>query len=222
LRQKLPDLYIAADVCLCEYTSHGHCGILNADGSIDNAKSVERISQVALAYARAGAHCVAPSDMSDGRIYAIKQKLVANGLRTCLMSYAAKFSTVLYGPFRDAAGSAPSFGDRRKYQLPPTGRGLACRAILRDMSEGADIIMVKPASLYLDIIAEARRLAEHYPIAAYQVSGEFALIHAGVAQGLFDKKRMVMESIDAMLRAGATLILTYFTPDLLAWLAEDI
>jgi len=144
LRAKFPDLYIVADVCLCEYTSHGHCGILRDDGSLNNQLSVDRISDVAMAYAEAGAHCVAPSDMNDGRIRAIKLKLIEAGIahRVTLMSYAAKFSGCLYGPFRDAAGSSPSFGDRKCYQLPPGGRGLARRAIRRDIDEGADVIMV--------------------------------------------------------------------------------
>lgn len=144
IRAKFPSLYIVADVCLCEYTSHGHCGILRDDGSLNNQLSVDRISDVAMAYAEAGAHCVAPSDMNDGRIRAIKLKLIEAGIahRVTLMSYAAKFSGCLYGPFRDAAGSAPSFGDRKCYQLPPGGRGLARRAIRRDIDEGADVIMV--------------------------------------------------------------------------------
>ena len=144
LRARFPNLYIVADVCLCEYTSHGHCGILREDGSLNNNLSVDRISDVAMAYAEAGAHCVAPSDMNDGRIRAIKLKLIEAGIahRVTLMSYAAKFSGCLYGPFRDAAGSCPSFGDRKCYQLPPGGRGLARRAIRRDIDEGADVIMV--------------------------------------------------------------------------------
>ena len=194
---------------------------MNEDGSVNNPKSVQRIAEVALAYAKAGANCVAPSDMNDGRIKAIKETLIENDLKTCLMSYAAKFSTCLYGPFRDAAGSAPSFGDRRAYQLPQSGRGLARRAIKRDLAEGADIIMVKPALFYLDILAEAREIADDVPLAAYQVSGEYALIHVGAEKGIFDLKRMVYESIDSILRAGATLVLTYFTPDLLQWLKED-
>lgn len=159
LRARFPTLYIVIDVCLCEYTSHGHCGILREDGSLNNALSVERISDVALAYAEAGAHCVAPSDMNDGRVRAIKLKLIEAGIahRVTLMSYAAKFSGCLYGPFRDAAGSTPSFGDRKCYQLPPGGRGLARRAIRRDIDEGADIIMVGVFSL-LDIKQYANNL----------------------------------------------------------------
>lgn len=220
LRQRFPQLFIVADVCLCEYTSHGHCGILRDDGSLNNQLSVDRVSDVAMAYAQAGAHCVAPSDMNDGRIRAIKLKLIEEGIahRVVLMSYAAKFSGCLYGPFRDAAGSVPSFGDRKCYQLPPGGRGLARRAIERDIGEGADIIMVKPASQYLDIISDAKEIGKNMPIAAYQVSGEFAMIHAGAKAGVFDLKTMAMESSEGILRAGATIIVSYFTPQFLDWL----
>ncbi|CAK7204496.1 Aminolevulinate dehydratase [Sporothrix eucalyptigena] len=220
LRQRFPQLYIVADVCLCEYTSHGHCGILRDDGSLNNAMSVDRISDVAVAYAQAGAHCVAPSDMNDGRIRAIKLKLIEEGVahRVMLMSYAAKFSGCLYGPFREAAGSCPSFGDRKCYQLPPGGRGLARRAIVRDINEGADVIMVKPAGQYLDIISDAKELGKDLPIAAYQVSGEFAMLHAAAKAGVFDLKTAAMEAHDSILRAGATIIVSYFTPELLDWL----
>ncbi|KAM0287521.1 hypothetical protein ACHAQH_000475 [Verticillium albo-atrum] len=222
IRQRFPQLFICTDVCLCEYTSHGHCGILRDDGSLNNTLSVDRISDVAVAYARAGAHCVAPSDMNDGRIRAIKLKLIEEGIshNTVLMSYAAKFSGCLYGPFRDAAGSVPSFGDRKCYQLPPGGRGLARRAITRDINEGADIIMVKPASQYLDIISDAKELGRDLPVAAYQVSGEFAMIHAGAKAGVFDLKTMAFESTEGILRAGATIIVSYFTPDFLDWLSN--
>ncbi|KUI61750.1 Delta-aminolevulinic acid dehydratase [Cytospora mali] len=222
LRQRFPQLYITVDVCLCEYTSHGHCGILRDDGSLNNQLSVDRISDVAIAYAQAGAHCVAPSDMNDGRIRAIKLKLIEEGIahKTMLMSYAAKFSGCLYGPFRDAAGSAPSFGDRKCYQLPPGGRGLARRAIVRDIGEGADVIMVKPASQYLDIISDAKELGRDLPIAAYQVSGEFAMIHAAAKAGVFDLQAMAFESTEGILRAGATIIISYFTPEFLDWLTN--
>lgn len=220
IRQHFPQLFVVADVCLCEYTSHGHCGILRDDGSLNNPMSVERISDVAMAYAQAGAHCVAPSDMNDGRIRAIKLKLIEAGLshQVNLMSYAAKFSGCLYGPFRDAAGSCPSFGDRKCYQLPPGGRGLARRAIARDVQEGADIIMVKPASAYLDIISDAAEIAKDLPIAAYQVSGEYAMIHAGAKAGVFDLKTMAFESTEGILRAGARIVVSYFTPEFLDWL----
>jgi porphobilinogen synthase len=222
IRRRFPQLFVVADVCLCEYTSHGHCGILReSDGGLNNQLSVERVSDVAIAYAQAGAHCVAPSDMNDGRIRAIKLKLIEAGIaqKVVLMSYAAKFSGCLYGPFRDAAGSVPSFGDRKCYQLPPGGRGLARRAIVRDIAEGADIIMVKPASSYLDIISDAKEIGKDMPIAAYQVSGEFAMIHAGAKAGVFDLKQMAFESTEGILRAGATIVISYFTPDFLDWLS---
>lgn len=223
LRRSFPDLFIVADVCLCEYTSHGHCGILRDDGSLNNALSVDRISDVAMAYAEAGAHCVAPSDMNDGRIRAIKLKLIEAGIahQVVLMSYSAKFSGVLYGPFRDAAGSCPSFGDRRCYQLPPGGRGLARRAIVRDINEGADIIMVKPASQYLDIISDAKELGKDMPVAAYQVSGEYAMIHAAAKAGVFDLRAMAEEATQGILRAGASIVVSYFTPEFLDWLSEN-
>ncbi|KAL9095678.1 MAG: hypothetical protein Q9165_002110 [Trypethelium subeluteriae] len=222
LRKRFPSLYIVADVCLCEYTSHGHCGILRDDGSLNNALSVERISDVAMAYAEAGAHCVAPSDMNDGRIRAIKLKLIESGIahQVLLMSYSAKFSGCLYGPFRDAAGSSPSFGDRRCYQLPPGGRGLARRAIVRDIKEGADVIMVKPASQFLDIISDAKELGKDMPVAAYQVSGEYAMIHAAANAGVFDLKTMAFEATEGILRAGATIVVSYFTPQFLDWLSS--
>ncbi|KAH9449670.1 hypothetical protein Pst134EB_020489 [Puccinia striiformis f. sp. tritici] len=191
LKEKFPSLFVAADV-----------------------------SAVALSYARAGADCVAPSDMMDGRIGAIKQALIDARLanRCCLMSYSAEFASALYGPFRAAACSAPSLGDRKGYQLPPNARGLAKRAIIRDISEGADIIMVKPAQTYLDVVSEARSLAPSHPLACYQVSGEYAALLAGADAGVYELKPMVLETLDCMLRAGATLILTYFTPMLLDWL----
>ncbi|EER37706.1 delta-aminolevulinic acid dehydratase [Histoplasma capsulatum var. duboisii H88] len=222
IRSHFPDIYIVADVCLCEYTSHGHCGILRDDGTLNNALSIDRISDVALAYAEAGAHCVAPSDMNDGRVRAIKLKLIEAGIahRVLLMSYSAKFSGCLYGPFREAAGSCPSFGDRKCYQLPPGGRGLARRAIQRDIAEGADIIMVKPASSYLDIIRDAKELGKDMPVAAYQVSGEYAMIHAAAKAGVFDLKSMAMESTEGILRAGAGIVISYFVPEFLDWLSS--
>jgi len=217
--------------------------LLNEDGTINPLPSVQRIADVAVEYAKAGAHCVAPSDMMDGRVKAIKQGLLDTGMgnKCTLMSYSAKFASSLYGPFRhvfpfhenevafinahsihfthrDAAGSAPSFGNRKCYQLPPCARGLARRAILRDANEGADIIMVKPAMPYLDIIADAAELTPDHPIACYQVSGEFAMIHAGARAGVYDLKALAFESVEGMVRAGATLILSYFTPEFLDWL----
>jgi porphobilinogen synthase len=191
LRRTFPDLFIVADVCLCEYTSHGHCGILRDDGSLNNALSVDRISDVAMAYAEAGAHCVAPSDMNDGRIRAIKLKLIEAGIahQVVLMSYSAKFSGVLY--------------------------------IVRDINEGADIIMVKPASQYLDIISDAKDLGKDMPVAAYQVSGEYAMIHAAAKAGVFELRAMAEEATQGILRAGASIVVSYFTPEFLDWLSED-
>lgn len=223
LRETFPDLFVAADVCLCEYTDHGHCGHLRDDKTLHNPASVKRIAEVAVNYAKAGAQCVAPSDMSDGRIKAIKEGLIQAGLahKVMLMSYAAKFATCLYGPFREAAGSAPVTGDRKAYQLPPAAIGLARHAVLRDLDEGADSIIVKPATTYLDVINETARIAPNVPIAAYQVSGEFAMIHAGAEKGIFDLKVMAFESCDGILRAGAKIIISYFTPDFLEWLSEE-
>lgn len=222
LRSSFPELFVACDVCLCEYTSHGHCGILREDGTLENTKSIQRLADVAVAYAKAGAQCVAPSDMMDGRIGAIKQGLMDAGLahKVMLISYAAKFAGAFYGPFREAANSAPAFGDRRCYQLPPNARGLARRAIKRDMEEGCDAIMVKPGTPYLDIIREAAEIAQDYPIAVYQVSGEYAMLYHSANAGVFDLKSVVLETMTGFLRAGATLILTYYTPRLLDWLDE--
>ncbi|KAF0400200.1 tetrapyrrole biosynthesis, porphobilinogen synthase [Gigaspora margarita] len=220
IRDKFPELFIACDVCLCEYTDHGHCGYLNEDGTIDNLASVKRIAEVAINYSKAGAHCVAPSDMMDGRIKAIKESLIRENLgnKILLMSYSAKFASSFYGPFREAANSAPAFGDRKCYQLPPNARGLARRAITRDLSEGADIIIVKPGMPYLDILRDAKELCPDTPIAVYQVSGEFAMIWRSAEANVFDLRTAVLESMESFLRAGANLILTYYTPQLLGWL----
>ncbi|KAI7855323.1 delta-aminolevulinic acid dehydratase [Circinella umbellata] len=223
LRSEFPDLFVACDVCLCEYTSHGHCGILREDGTLNNDLSIERLAKVSVAYAEAGAQAVGPSDMMDGRIEAIKKALQNAGLahKTMLISYAAKFAGTFYGPFREAANSAPAFGDRRCYQLPPNARRLARRAITRDMEEGADMIMVKPGTPYLDIVREASDLAKDYPIAVYQVSGEYSMFYHAAKAGVFDLKTVVLESMTGFLRAGATVILTYYTPHLLDWLDEQ-
>jgi len=222
VRKAFPEMFIMADVCLCEYTSHGHCGVLNEDGTLNQQLSCERIAKTAVDYALAGCDCVAPSDMNDGRVLAIKRGLIEAGIahKTMLMSYAAKFSGCLYGPFRDAAGSAPSFGNRKCYQLPVGGRGLARRAIQRDLKEGADAIMVKPATWFMDIISDAKDIARDVPIACYQVSGEFAMIHAAAEKGVFDLRAAATESLDGLLRAGANIVLTYFTEQILmeGWL----
>ncbi|KAH8921285.1 tetrapyrrole biosynthesis, porphobilinogen synthase [Atractiella rhizophila] len=226
IRKRIPERRCCdTDVCLCEYTDHGHCfglvinimyaGIFREDGSIDPGLSVQRLAQVATSYGQAGAHIVAPSDMMDGRVKAIKQSLIDNNLanKVMLMAYSAKFASKLYGPFRDIAGSTPTFGDRKCYQLPPSARGLACRAIVH-------MIIVKPALTYLDILSEARRIAPNHPLAAYFVSGEHAMVVAGANAGVYDLKDMAFEAMDSILRAGATLILTYFTPQFLDWLDE--
>lgn len=224
LKANFPSLYVMCDVCLCEYTSHGHCGILYEDGTINTPLSVRRIAAVAVNYAKAGADSVAPSDMIDGRIKAIKQGLIDAGLshKIFLMSYAAKFSGALYGPFRDAAGSCPSHGDRKCYQLPSGGAGLARRALIRDMNEGTDGVIVKPSTFYLDIVRDASRICENYPICCYQVSGEYAMLHAAADKGVADLKMLAFEAHHGFLRAGARLIISYFTPEFLEWLDEPM
>ncbi|OMJ23845.1 Delta-aminolevulinic acid dehydratase [Smittium culicis] len=220
IKRVFPELHVACDVCLCEYTDHGHCGLLKEDNTIDNTATIERLAQVSLSYAQAGADCVAPSDMMDGRIRAIKQILLDNGLgsRVSLMSYSSKYSSCFYGPFRDACDSAPSFGNRSAYQLPKGSRMLGLRALSRDAAEGADMLMVKPGMPYLDIVRDAKNLHPELPIAVYQVSGEYSMLYRSAEAGVFDLKEAVLESLDSMLRAGASLILTYYTPRLLDWL----
>uniref|UniRef100_A0A0A9XN56 Delta-aminolevulinic acid dehydratase n=2 Tax=Lygus hesperus TaxID=30085 RepID=A0A0A9XN56_LYGHE len=224
LTKAFPELLIACDVCLCPYTSHGHCGLLNADGTLDNDRSIARLAEIALAYALAGAHIVAPSDMMDGRIGSIKEALrkAKLGSKASVLSYAAKFCSSFYGPFRDAAKSAPSFGDRKCYQLPPGSRGLAKRAVERDIAEGADFIMVKPGLPYLDILYETKTNFPTYPLFVYQVSGEYAMIYHAAKNGAIDLRKAVEESITGFRRAGADCIITYFTPLLLAWLCNDL
>jgi len=220
IKKNYPTLFIACDVCLCAYTTHGHCGILDSNGNLLNKESIILIGKIALEYAKAGAHMVAPSDMMDGRIAMIKYFLVeANLTNVAIMSYAAKFASCFYGPFRDAAGSAPSFGDRKSYQLPPGSRGLALKAVERDVNEGADFVMVKPAGPYLDLIRETKNLV-HVPVACYHVSGEYAMLWHAAAAGAFDLKTAVLEALTGMRRAGADIIITYYTPRLLDWLKE--
>eukprot|EP00127_Corallochytrium_limacisporum_P004021 Clim_evm70s156 gene=Clim_evmTU70s156 len=218
-----PDLFISCDVCLCAYTDHGHCGIFQFDGSIDNPASIHRLAEISLAYAKAGAHMVAPSDMMDGRILAIKDALAANGLdgKCMVLSYAAKFASAFYGPFRDAAKSAPGKGDRSGYQLPPGGRGLALRALDRDAEQGADMLMVKPGMPYLDVCRDAKERHPELPLAVYQVSGEFMMIHHAANAGGLALRPTVEETLVSFQRAGVDLIITYFTPQLLQWWQED-
>lgn len=222
LRQAFPNLLIACDVCLCPYTSHGHCGIIE-NGFINNEKSIERIAAIALSYARMGAHIVAPSDMMDNRIGAIKRYLIENGMENLcsVLSYSVKFASGFYGPFRDAAKSAPQFGDRRAYQLPTGSRGLAIRAARRDVDEGADMLMVKPGMSYLDIVRDVKNEFPEYPMFIYQVSGEYAMLHHGAKAGAFELKSVLKEVLVSMRRAGADCIITYFVPTLLEWMKAE-
>ncbi len=212
IRREVKDLLIVTDVCNCEYTSHGHCGKI-VNGDVDNDATLEWLAASAVSHARAGAHMVAPSDMMDGRVAAIRRALDESGFQsTPILSYAAKFASVFYGPFREAAESAPQFGDRRSYQMDPANGREAMREIELDLEEGADIIMVKPAMPYLDLIRQAkdRFLA---PVAAYQVSGEFSMIVAAARNGWIDRERAMMETLTSIHRAGADIILTYFAKD---------
>ena len=209
IRRETSKLLVVTDVCNCEYTSHGHCGYIK-DGDVDNDTTLQWLAKSALSHARAGAHIVAPSDMMDGRVWAIRQALDAAGYEKIpILSYAAKFASVFYGPFREAAESAPQFGDRRSYQMDPANGREAMREIELDLQEGADMIMVKPAMPYLDLIWQARQRYD-VPVAAYQVSGEFSMIMAAVQNGWLDHDRAMIESLTSITRAGASVILTYF------------
>jgi porphobilinogen synthase len=209
IKSAVPDMTVITDVCMCEYTDHGHCGVIK-DNDVDNDATLELLAKESLAHARAGADMIAPSDMMDGRIGHIRQALDSEGFENIpIMSYAAKFASGFYGPFRDAAESPPQFGDRKSYQMDPANRREAMREIELDIAEGADIVMVKPAMPYLDIIREARDRFD-LPLAAYQVSGEFSMIHAAAKNGWVDLETVMMESLISIKRAGADLILTYF------------
>ena len=209
VKEKLPDLVVITDVCLCQYTDHGHCGVVEGD-TIDNDASLDLIARTALSHARAGADMVAPSDMMDGRVGEIREILDENNFsRIPIMSYAAKYCSAYYGPFRSAADSAPKFGDRRTYQMDPANALEAIREVTMDIEEGADIIMVKPALPYLDIICRVRDEID-LPIAAYNVSGEFSMIKAAEKMGWIDGSKVMMETLTAIKRAGADMILTYF------------
>jgi len=209
IKREVPRLLVMTDVCNCEYTSHGHCGYVK-DGDVDNDTTLQWLAKSALSHARAGADIVAPSDMMDGRVWAIRQALDANGYEKIpILSYSAKFASVFYGPFREAAESAPQFGDRRSYQMDPANAREAMQEIELDLQEGADMIMVKPAMPYLDLIRQARDRFD-VPIAAYQVSGEFSMIMAAGRNGWLDCERAMMESLTSITRAGAGIILTYF------------
>ncbi|MFC1693478.1 porphobilinogen synthase [Candidatus Latescibacterota bacterium] len=209
IKSETPDLIVITDVCMCEYTDHGHCGVMK-NGDVDNDATLELLARESLSHARAGADIIAPSDMMDGRVEHIRKALDEHGFNhVAILSYAAKFASGFYGPFRDAAESTPLSGDRRSYQMDPANRREAMREIALDIEEGADIIMVKPAMPYLDIIREARNRFD-IPIAAYQVSGEYTMIHAAARNGWLDLDTVMMESLTSIKRAGADLIFTYF------------
>jgi porphobilinogen synthase len=213
IADSLPSLCVITDVCLCEYTDHGHCGLLDGE-EVDNDASLERIARTAVSHAQAGASIVAPSDMMDGRVAAIRRELDSNGFKdVAILSYAAKYASAFYGPFRDAAESAPEFGDRRGYQMDPPNRREALREMRLDLEEGADMLMVKPAMAYLDILADARREFD-VPLAAYHVSGEYSMIKAAGERGWLDADRAMQEAMVSIKRAGADLILTYAAADL--------
>ncbi len=213
IRQNVRDLLLITDVCLCEYTSHGHCGLIR-NGDVVNDATLRLLADSAASHVRAGADMVAPSDMMDGRVMAIREKLDSEGYADIpIMAYSAKYASGFYGPFREAAGSTPQFGDRRSYQMDPPNAREALREIQLDIDEGADIVMVKPAMAYLDIIVRARE-AFDIPLAAYQVSGEYAMIEAASRAGWIDRERIIIEATTAIKRAGADIIITYYAPEL--------
>jgi porphobilinogen synthase len=218
IKAACPSLVVWTDVCLCSATDHGHCGHVLPSGEIDNDSSVETLAQVALNYARAGADAVAPSDMMDGRILAIRQLLDRRGhASTPIVSYAAKYASAFYGPFREAADSAPAFGDRRSYQMDPANAREALREVELDVQEGADMVMVKPAGPYLDVIRRVRDRVD-VPVVAYQVSGEYSLIKAASERGWIDERAAAFETLTGIRRAGADLVITYFAADMCQWL----
>jgi porphobilinogen synthase len=218
LKDADPDLIVITDVCLCEYTDHGHCGVLDDRGHVLNDESVELLVGQALSHAEAGADIVAPSDMMDGRVGAIRAALDASGrIDTAILAYAAKFASAYYGPFREAADSAPAMGDRRGYQMDPANAREALQEMALDVEEGADLIMIKPALAYLDVVRQARDRFD-LPLAAYNVSGEYAMLKAAVQQGWLDEERVVTETLLGIKRAGADLILTYHAKEMARWL----
>jgi porphobilinogen synthase len=218
IKQAHPELLVVADLCLCEYTSHGHCGALRADGTVDNDASLELLSRTAISQARAGADIIAPSDMMDGRVGAIRTALDEDGLSdTPILAYSAKFASAFYGPFRDAVDSAPAFGDRRGYQMDPANGDEALREVLLDVEEGADMVMVKPALPYLDVVRRVKE-ATRLPLVAFNVSGEYAMVKAAAAAGYLDERAVVLESLTSIRRAGADIVITYHAKDAARWL----
>ena len=219
IKDSHPDLLVVADLCLCEYTSHGHCGVVRADGVIDNDATLELLSRTAASQARGGADIIAPSDMMDGRVAAVRSELDNEGFEnTPIMAYAAKYASAFYGPFRDAADSAPQFGDRRSYQMDPANAREALVETNLDVEEGADIVMVKPALPYLDVLRRVRETT-NLPLAAYNVSGEYAMVKAASQNGWLDEERAVIEALTGIKRAGADIIITYHAPDAARWLS---
>ena len=218
IKAAAPDLLVITDVCLCEYTSHGHCGIVDESGQVLNDPTLEVIARTALSHAEAGADHVAPSDMMDGRVARVRQALDEAGYQdTPIMAYSAKYASAFYGPFREAAESAPQFGDRCGYQMDPPNRREALREALLDVAEGADILMVKPALAYLDVLSDVRE-ATVLPVAAYNVSGEYAMVKAAAARGWIEERRAALEILTAIKRAGADIVITYHAKDAVAWL----
>jgi porphobilinogen synthase len=218
IRAACRELLVITDVCLCEYTSHGHCGVVEGD-QVQNDPTLDLLSRMALSHVRAGAHIVAPSDMMDGRVGAIRRALDGAGFAdTAILSYAAKYASAFYGPFREAADSAPQFGDRRGYQMDPANVREALKEVRLDVAEGADIVMVKPALPYLDVIRAVRESVD-LPVAAYNVSGEYAMVKAAAQKGWIDEKRIVLETLTSIRRAGADIILTYHAKDFARWTA---
>ncbi|BAH05686.1 hypothetical protein CKR_0635 [Clostridium kluyveri NBRC 12016] len=220
IKRIAPDIWVITDVCMCEYTSHGHCGIV-IDNSVDNDETLKYIAKIALSHAQSGADMVAPSDMMDGRVGAIRSILDENGYKdVSIMAYSAKYASAFYGPFREAADCCPEFGDRKSYQMDPANSREAMLEIQEDIDEGADIVMIKPALPYLDIIKMTRDKFDN-PIAAYSVSGEFAMIKAAAALGVIDEKAIVLESLTSIKRAGADIIITYHAIDVARWIRRD-
>ncbi|HEY1523676.1 MAG TPA: porphobilinogen synthase [Solirubrobacteraceae bacterium] len=218
IKEAHPDLVVVTDLCLCEYTSHGHCGVVRSDGAVDNDATLELLARTAVSQARAGADLIAPSDMMDGRVGFIRAALDEDGhVETPILAYSAKFASAFYGPFREAADSTPAFGDRRSYQMDPANGGEAVREARLDAEEGADILMVKPALPYLDLIRRIKD-ATGLPLAAYNVSGEYAMVKAAAAQGYLDERAAVLEALTGIRRAGADLIITYHAKDVAEWL----
>ncbi len=219
IKRAVPELLVVTDVCLCEYTSHGHCGII-VDGSVDNDQTLVLLARTAMSHAEAGADIIAPSDMMDGRVKAIREKLDEEKFQHIpILSYAAKYTSAFYGPFREAAESAPQFGDRRAYQMDPPNVREALREVEQDIAEGADIIMVKPALAYLDVIRRVRDTFD-YPLAAYNVSGEYAMVKAAAQRGWLDERRTIEEILTAIKRAGADIIITYHAKEFSRWLSR--